>query len=207
MPVCFVLLGVFLISYLFGFVNKIKLLKSYVFLPITILILIGYFYGNIFVTNLSFNLFFALALFILIFYFILKKLISFYDVLISIILSLIYYSIACNNLSFLLTCRFASLIGLILILLSILKHNLSSCISFCLLSSLSISFVSAIVGYDNFGVFVIDLLFVVEVLVLSILAFILRELFYFRKGVDNFYVKENCVYNNSSCFVDFSFRF
>lgn len=209
MPICFILVGIFLISYIFGVVSD-KFLRSFILVPIATLILLGYLFGDVFVLGISFNIFYFIAFMFLLFKIIANKLFSFADVIIISVIGVLYYLIANDNLSFLLTYKLSNIVKCVLILLSILNFKITKCVSFSISLSSVVSFISAYIGFDNFGFFVIDFSFVIEVFIVSVFLYLFKQFIigqYVSRGGLKYNVKKNYMCYNSRIFKYVSFSF
>ena len=194
MPLLFIVLGV---AFIFSLFNMLKIFKpTYnLFLQIVlVLILIGFFGGNIFINNISFNFFVATSCLVLLVLFFVSKLLSLADFVIVFVVGVAYYKLLSFNLSFMLGYNYDYLIKIFLIFVSVINFKSKSKLSFCFLLANVMSIISAFAGYDNYGVMYIDFMISIEILVaLLVVLQILR--FFKDKEKICCEKKINCLFN------------
>lgn len=200
MPVLFVASGCLLISILFGFVDFDSVLNKVVCLFATIVFMVGYFMPDVFVNNISFNVFYVLTFLVLFFVLFVKVGFVFFDLIFLLGCGLVYNLLLDRDLSFMIEYNISLAGGLVLILLLIYSSNFYKCVFMSLLLSSVILLLSSCCGLDNFGVLSLDFLFCIEVLFITSLFFVICKLFYcsvfnwFRRGV--LYGKKTFCFSN-----------
>lgn len=204
MPISFILVGIFLISNLFGLLNFSKSNYLIFFSIVSMLVLFGYFKGDVFLANVSVNVCFLIFTLLLLAFFVLNKMISLYAILATCVMGFSYYFFLNKDYSLLLDYGSINAIKFLLVLFFLVFSKDARSISNAFFSSIVFVIISAIVSFDNFFVFNFDFLFSIEVFVLSSVMYCIRKMIYncvmfgCRKG---YYVKKDFFIGNSSCYV------
>lgn len=167
MPVLFVVMGIFLISILFEvFLFKSRIDKWCLFV-ILIIAMSGYFFSDIFVLSVSFNVLHFLSFLILFFYLNSKVRILIVDIVFFVLLGIFYYLLLKKDLSLML--RYSSLVCLFNVFIVVLFYSIKlyKTALIALLSSLVLVVLSGVDSFDNFGLVELDFLFCLEVVFYS----------------------------------------
>ena len=203
MPITFIVNGFFLIFTLFGLVKFTKNYFSIFFTVVSLLIAIGFIRGNMFIGNVSYNVFFAAAVIMIFLFLLSNKMFLLSGLLVSCVNSVFYYLLVTNDYVFLLTYGNSEILKLFLVLFSCVVSSGINSVVTTFLSSIVIVFISGFVSCDNFFIFDFDFLFCIETAILSILILFFLKMFEryliikFRKSV---YVKEDFSFDSSCIF-------